>query len=233
MKFNVVQKLIFLLYACSFAYFTIIHVPFKIKYSNKVEYDTLFSNNSNLDVARVLIMIAAISVLAAVMVLFSRNLIRAENFRQLPRKTRGVATISFIGIAVLILAIILVRPSHRHSIADVPASEDTAAVVKPDTTAEVTDTSTLVGAFKKVQKANTCTEQNAIEQFESYMKFYYPDWKIYGKPVAREQSDCLYQVQFTTMNPHIRYEKEVMIAEISFNDDYTKYYFRIVRGTIY
>jgi len=103
---------------------------------------------------------------------------------------------------------------------------DSTSTVAPDTTTVPPDTYLL-------NKQESCTSKNALQQFNSYMKFYYPDWKIYGKPVINESSDCTYRIQFTTMDPHIRYQKEVIIVEISFNFDYSKYYFNTIRGTLY
>jgi hypothetical protein len=65
------------------------------------------------------------------------------------------------------------------------------------------------------------------------MKFYYPDWKIYGNPVVKEQTDCTFRIQFTTIDPHIKLEKEIIIAEISYSYEYTRYRFKTIRGTLY
>ena len=65
------------------------------------------------------------------------------------------------------------------------------------------------------------------------MKFYYPDWKLYGSPIVIEESDCIYRIQFITLDPHTRYQREVIIAEISYDYNFSHYSFRTVRGTLY
>lgn len=90
------------------------------------------------------------------------------------------------------------------------------------------------------KKAETCTKDNALLQFRSYVKFYYPDWKIYGKPQVKEltegfESPCSYQIQFTTSDPHLQYitEKEVIAVQIAFTFDYSRYRFTTIRGMLY
>jgi serine/threonine protein kinase len=89
---------------------------------------------------------------------------------------------------------------------------------------------------RAIQKAITCTEQQALGDFKLYMKFNYPDWQIIGNPQVLEHADCTYRVQFTTLDPAYHGDwmfKEVIIGEISYSDDYQRYYFRTIRGWLH
>jgi serine/threonine protein kinase len=88
--------------------------------------------------------------------------------------------------------------------------------------------------LRQIEKINTCTEENALANFNSYMNFKYPDYKIISKPIVKEVSDCVYQIQFTSIDP--RYwaskEKEIFIVEISYDYEYEHYYFKEIRGVL-
>lgn len=230
MKFNLYQKIILVLYSLFFIYFSIIHVPFKIDDGSEIKYDTLLSNSSNLDVSRLVLIIVILSILTAILFLLFRNINYSINFKQLPKRT--IKTIFFIAIGLaIILAVIFgisKYQSNKKDIVILPTVDSTSVTV--GSTVDSSTTSEI-----ELKRAENCTGENALINFQSYMKFYYPDWKIYGKPVVMEQSDCKYEIQFTTMNPHYKYfrEKEIMIVQISFNYDYSSYYFETVRGTLY
>jgi hypothetical protein len=80
-------------------------------------------------------------------------------------------------------------------------------------------------------EVKNCTGEDVIQGFKSYMKFYYPDWKIYGKPVSKEKSDCNFEIQFTTKNPFLD-EKEIIIVEISLYKGKVDF-FKVIRGNLY
>lgn len=228
MKFNIYQKTVLILYGCLFVYFSIIHVPFKTNYHNEIEYDTLFSSSSNLDFSRLVLIIVTLSILAAILFLLFRNIHYSIKLEQLQKQTSKIILYSVIGLAI-ILALIFGISKYQFTEKGIGLNSaiDNTTVIADSTV------SSSITSEREQKKAENCTSEVALENFNSYMKFYYPDWKIYGKPVIREQSDCIFEIQFTTMNPHIRYEKEVGIVEISFDYDFSHYYFRIVRGTLY
>ena len=234
-KFNAYQKLILLVYGCLFVYFTILHVPFRTSYRNEIKYDTLFSNNSNLDFSRLVLIIIIFSILATVLFLLFRNI--NFSFKRLPRKTIKVTFYSTIALILLLSAILVISEYQTKTkniikpIVKVQTIDSTS--IATDTTSIATDTTRSIDAPPFIKKIFNCTEEHALENFRSYMKFYYPDWKIYGKPVVKEQSDCIYRIQFTTLDPHSRYEREVIIVEISYNYDYSRYNFTTIRGTLY
>lgn len=234
MKLNFFQKIILTLYGCFFIYFTVIHVPFKTNYRSEIKYDTLFSNSSNLDTSRLLVIVLVISILAAVLLL----LLRIATYTPKSISKNSVKIIAYSASAVILLffagwGILRWKTNKKNLVANASNSQmkdslDSVTVVL-DTTAS---TSNGLPPFLQ-KKAETCNEEQALLDFKSYMRFYYPDWRIFGKPVVQEQSDCTYRIQFTTLDPHIRYEREVIIVEISYNYDYTKYNFRTIRGTLY
>lgn len=97
-----------------------------------------------------------------------------------------------------------------------------------------TDTPRTMDAPAFIKRMATCTPEHALEAFQSHMNFNYPDWKVYGKPVIKKQSDCTFRIRFTTIDPHNRLEKEVMIVEITYNFSSSNYYtFKTIRGTLY
>jgi hypothetical protein len=223
MKLNVYQKITLLIYGCLFVYFAILHVPFKTNYRNGITYDTLFSNSSNLDVSRLVLIIVILSILTAVLILLLRNLKYSFRFR-IPKPIIYVS----LAIVVLIIAVLSITQYHgQKTDVKAPLSVDSSGVLADSNSTD------KLPSYHDVMKSTYCTEKNALENFHSYMKFYYPDWKIYGKPVVREQSDCTFEIQFTTMDPHIKLEKEVIIVEISFDYDFSHYYFKKIRGTLY
>jgi len=70
------------------------------------------------------------------------------------------------------------------------------------------------------------------------MSLNYPDWQICTEIKATNIGDCKFNVQFQVINPHMKeagvISKEQIVAEIDLSiDNYTKYNFRIIRGTIY
>jgi magnesium-transporting ATPase (P-type) len=225
MKLTAFQKVILIVFGLTFIYFSIIHVPFKTKY--EVEYDNLFSNKSNIDTTRLVLILVIISIITATLILLARN-VNLNLAKTKISKKKLFVFLSIIAIIIIVASIIYFKP-NKNLVQETP--------VATDSTSTTMDTSTMTPNSNvsqyELQKAETCTPESALENFKSYMKFNYPDWKIYGKPVVQEQSDCTYRIQFTTLDPHIRYEKEVMVVEISFNYDYSRYSVTPIRGTLY
>lgn len=226
MKINLLQKIVLGLYIIVFVYFTILHVPFEGGYGT-VKYDTLFSNNSNLDIERLVLIIIIISLLSTALFLFFRNTNFAFSVKPIKNKLRPIIYISLILLLLASIFIFIKKQKHEAE----PANK----IVIADSS-----TPTLKNLNEKqspspieLLRAKNCTKENALYQFYSYMKFYYPDWKIYGKPITQKSSDCKFEIQFTTMDPHIKLEKEIIIVEISFSFDGSEYYFNKIRGTLY
>jgi hypothetical protein len=266
MKINIFQKILLAIYGIVFVYFSIIHVPFKTADRFEIDYDTLFSDRSNLDVSRLVLIILVISVLTAVLFLLIRNLKFTRKTRvpkekisatkkEVPTTYKGGVRIGWIllTIAMLIFLIMIFKRLSKPIIVEVKPVVDTAIVdnnpkkepvvndplgilSKPKDTAYRTrpkrSQSVLDSTDNFLLGNIPCTSERALKDFYSYMKFYYPDYKIYGKPVVKEHSTCTYRIQFTTSNPHF-YEKEVMIVEITFNNYNTRYRFSTIRGMLY
>jgi len=178
-------------------------------------------------VSRLALIIIIISILTSAVFLLFRNVHTSFEPHTTFKKNRKIIIIGSIGLAIIMATTFSINnyQNKKKEIKIIPTN-DTTTVISRDSISSWPSAS-------EIKKEETCTIESALKYFQSYMKFYYPDWKIYGKPVVRQMSDCTYQIQFTTMDPHIRYQKEVMIVEISFNYDYSQYTFRTIRGTIY
>ncbi len=231
MKLNIFQKILFVVYGCLFVYFAIIHVPFKTSSKKEIKYDTLFSNSSNLDVSRLVLIIVILSILTAVLFFLFSIINFSYKNEPLSKRTIKISIYSFIGVALLFVAIFSIMNLQTKKEKLKIISEEPFQAV--DSTAVAVDTPNILEIPPFLLKEMTCTEKHALEDFKSYMKFYYPDWKIYGQPVVKKQSDCTYRIQFTTLDPHIKYEREVIIIEIYYNYDYTTYSCKTIRGTLY
>ena len=71
---NTFQKIVLLLYGISFAFFSIVKVPFKIRGSVNIVYDTLFSNRANIDIGRMTLIIVMLTIAAALLFVLTINL---------------------------------------------------------------------------------------------------------------------------------------------------------------
>jgi len=83
-----------------------------------------------------------------------------------------------------------------------------------------------------------CNKEVAIQNVKTWMNNNYPDWKIVGDFTATQTDDCIYQVEFTAINPHFSgfgtEQKEIIIIEFSYVEgDYNRGYFKSIRGTLY
>lgn len=239
MKLNIYQKLILLLYCGLFMYFTILHVPFKNYSKGEVIYDSLFSNNGNLDLSRFISIVVVISVLAALLFWLFHN-ISIPKSRLLPKHRNRILVLGSICIIMAVTATIFItkrqieeKQETKIYAADSAAVDVVDTAIKPGKDTDPLKLRAELETSKEELKAETCTTANALKNFKSYMKFNYPDWKIYGNPVVQEQSDCSYRIQFTTIDPHIRLEKEIIVVEISFHLFSNQYSITNIRGTLY
>lgn len=233
MKLNDYQRAILLLYIGLFVYFSIIHVPFKIGKSI-IEYDTLFSNKSNLDIARLGLIIFIITILSGLIFLLSKNInypIKSliNSIKSLPKKTIILCS------TIIILIILAVIYSTSQPQTEAVANTDSTVVVADTTVPELTTELLLKLENDAIntRKDTTCTKERTLKNFYSYMKFYYPDWKVSGAPVIKDQGNCIYRIRFATLNPHLLFEREIVIVEISYDDDYVKYYVKVLRGYLH
>lgn len=233
------------IYTAVFVYFSLVHVPFKNRHGDGIKYDTLLSDVSNLDVSRFIIVLAILSILTVVLLFLFQNFkLSVKSFRI--RKIKPVFIYSVLLLIFLSCIFVIdkyqnnkkttVQPSRVTSRAKEPM-DSSSLLVSPEELMDSTTVERDSQSSKDVppfvlKRIATCTKENALKQFKSYMKFYYPDWKISGKPVVIEQSDCTYRIQFTTNNPHFS-DREIMIAQISFNYDYSTFNFEMIRGVLY
>lgn len=230
MKFNGYQKIVLITYAILLFYFSVLHVPFI--QDSQIFYDTLFSSKIKIDINRLSLILVIVTLLTITILLLFKNSDYSINLQRISIKNilKPQVYIPFFIIVALSLVYLLGKyytpkiNTEKVVVDSVKMAVDT-AVSNP--TFQIEDNSS---------KLINCTVENALEQFYSYMKFNYPDWHIYGKPVVFENSDCSYKIRFTTMDPHLKIldEKEVIVVEISFAGvKYDTYYFRVIRGTLY
>jgi hypothetical protein len=224
MKINTYQKILLAIYGIVFIYLSILHVPFKIDY-DEIAYDTLFSSKSNLIITRLVLIDVVITIVSVVLFLLLRNLTLKIKY---PSKRLGKISIYIFVIITLFLLTILAISRYKGAENKMTLMPERKVDSVAATTKEVP-----LDSLRALTKSENCTQESALKAFRSYMNFYYPDWKIYGNPVIKEMSDCIYRVQFSTMDPHIKWEREVIIAEISLNDDGHHYKFKTIRGELY
>ena len=96
------------IYGIVFIYFSIIHVPFKTEDRFEIDYDTLFSNRSKLDVSRLILIMLLISIIAAVILFLFWNLKFTQKTKVPKEKTSATKrTLSFIDKKVVKIILIL------------------------------------------------------------------------------------------------------------------------------
>lgn len=85
-----------------------------------------------------------------------------------------------------------------------------------------------------------CSIESARQHVEYYMNLNYPDWEICTEIKITKINPCVFNVQFQVINPHTTMrqygiiDKEQIIAEVDLSiENYSKFNFRIVRGTLY
>jgi len=195
MKINTYQKILLAIYGIVFIYLSILHVPFKIDY-DEIAYDTLFSSKSNLIITRLVLIDVVITIVSVVLFLLLRNLTLKIKY---PSKRLGKISIYIFVIITLFLLTILAISRYKGAENKMTLMPERKVDSVAATTKEVP-----LDSLRALTKSENCTQESALKAFRSYMNFYYPDWKIYGNPVIKEMSDCIYRVQFSTMDPHIK-----------------------------
>jgi hypothetical protein len=243
MKLNKYQKIVLLLYGVAFIYFSVLHVPFKINHAKEIAYDTLFSKQANLDVSRLVLILLIITVFSIVLFLLAANL------RLSIKPIKVIKRFSYISLGIIFISLSLFiflkycRPKRSLVKAKMEQSDSTTILspgqydeygilIKPKAG------STTIPDFVKKNYKELCNEKMALEKFRAHMKFYYPDWKIYGKPMIKNTSDCIYEIQFKTADPHLHYssDKEVIIVRMNLkfeNFETGTIYFNVIRGELY
>ncbi len=103
MKVNKYQKIVLLLYGTAFIYFSIIHVPFKIKRGNEIVYDTLFSNRANIDFGRLSLVIIITTIIAASLLLLVHNL--RLTFKPRLKSAFKLKTIYYTILGIIVIAL--------------------------------------------------------------------------------------------------------------------------------
>jgi hypothetical protein len=241
MKLNAYQKLIIGLYAVIFLTTTVFRVPF-INNRKRVYYDFLFSSGAEIAVSRVLFQLAVIGIIAAGLFYLARHL------KPISVKTRiksailrPFASFPFILLLTcLVIGLLMIAAVYfKQQDAEVDYSQVATSTVDTNTLitpAPVAISNTGPSEYD-LRKSKACSEEGALENFKSHMSFQYPDWKIIGNPIVKRYSDCTYRIQFTCVNPHLAQlgsaKKEILIREISYNEDYSKFEFNYVRGVLY
>jgi hypothetical protein len=88
--------------------------------------------------------------------------------------------------------------------------------------------------LEEQNRIRLCNGNSALECFYKQMKTFYPDWPIYS-PSVSERLDCIYNITFTTVNPHFTWSQdyEVHVVEISFDLQKDVFNFKSVRNRLW
>ena len=166
-KLNKYQKLILIIYGLAFMYFSVIHVPFKIKGKDGIAYDTLFSERANLDISRLLLILVIISVaLAIIFVLI--NSLHLNLKLQLRQKLKYRPTLYILlVIAVVGASLFFLTKKHITVPTTVETSTDTTAIDM------ISDTSKVVDKVKSEPLNYNITNVKfySNENFEEFVSF--------------------------------------------------------------
>ncbi|MCL2651210.1 MAG: hypothetical protein FWD60_09345 [Candidatus Azobacteroides sp.] len=89
---------------------------------------------------------------------------------------------------------------------------------------------------RKIEQA--CNVEVAAANVNVYMNMFYPDWKICTEIKITSLGDCKFNAQFQVIDPHMKeagvISKEQIVAELDLSvENYTKFNFKIIRGTMY
>lgn len=98
----------------------------------------------------------------------------------------------------------------------------------------------LVESIRKQKEfEENCTIAAAESNIRYYMKLNYPDWKI-CTPITITKiglyGECKFNAQFKVINPHYSsyiIDKEQIVMELTFTDDFQKFSLEKLRGTLY
>jgi|TARA_R110000764_G_scaffold98280_1_gene182600 hypothetical protein len=82
-----------------------------------------------------------------------------------------------------------------------------------------------------------CNVKTAEHNFERWLEFTYPDWKIKDGIVVIENGNCNYRLRFTGINPHYAklgvVEEEVIVVSVSYINNFDDVQIETIRGTLY
>lgn len=236
MKLNFFQKIIALIYCALFLYFSLFHVPFILSEIKSIKYDTLFSNNADLDISRLVAILIIITIISIGLLFLAKNI----EYKYSPPTEIQKKAFTYIALVTSTLVFIFwglspfFNTNNKSNDVNTNSIDTKRRLPSFDSAAPASDATNDNNMVDYLEKKNqTCNEEQVRRDFDSYMKFNYPDWKIYGNPIIQVYSDCTYRIQFTTMNPKIRYEKEIIIVEIAYTPDLEHYNFRTIRGVLY
>src|SRR6185312_11796313 len=113
MKLNKYQKILLLLYSLTFIYFSIIHVPFKIRHDSEIIYDNLFSNKANIAFSRLFLVITITTLISGMLFLVVRNL--RLTFKIKPKLKIRRAFYILIGIVIVAVSVFLLIQEYGNS----------------------------------------------------------------------------------------------------------------------
>ncbi|MGV3465398.1 MAG: hypothetical protein ACO1OT_08915 [Heyndrickxia sp.] len=243
MKFNTLQKVLLLIYVCVLVYISIIHVPFS-ESSKKIVFDHLFSERSRIDITRVLISIFILTISTGILLYLLRGVAFTIKFKNLLRKfSLKPLLISVLMILIIIISYFVVKIFSADSLSanDIDSTLNLSVLqakgnlkehkAKFDSTKPFKE---VVPTKEELEKAFQCSEDNIIKVFNSHMSFNYPDWEIVGKPKIQSDGDCSFKLSFFAVKSQYKsLGKDAFIVRISFNVDYTQYYFNTIRGYLF
>jgi hypothetical protein len=224
MKLNAVQKILLLMYLLLFLFISMIRVPFRT--GRSIAYDTIFTSNGNVDFGRWTLFMIVATVTVGIAMILARN--AAIKMKKLLIGLSVVVIIGIIGVSGYFYYVAAYTKKRTEPVEEVTIVTDS-AITTPSSRA----TNNAYMEEQERKKKASCNEDKALQLFHSYMKFNYPDYKIYGKPVVKKYDECTFRVQFTSIDPHIQYQKEVFIVQISINAYEETYNFSEIRGTLY
>src|ERR1700733_12416284 len=113
MKTNLFQKILLSLYGICLIYFSILHVPFKAGY-NEIEYDTLFSTQSNLLISRLVLIIVVVSILTGLLFILAQNLkLKLSPTSPIRRFNKRLVLYSSVGIVLVVILLYAINLLHE------------------------------------------------------------------------------------------------------------------------
>jgi serine/threonine protein kinase len=118
-------------------------------------------------------------------------------FRKISKKQK-VVVLTFLILPILVIGIWMIYIEYNEELARREQKIERERIDSIEAAAKVKRKKYL-----ELVKKVTRTEENALSNFYKYMKFNYPDWKITDTPVIQENSECVYQIRCTTINPHV------------------------------
>lgn len=99
-KINKYQKIVLLVYGIAFIYFSVLHVPFKIKRGSELVYDTLFSDRANVDFSRLCLVMIISTLISGIFFLVFRNLQWTFKLKSIPKPK----PVFYILLSIIVIA---------------------------------------------------------------------------------------------------------------------------------